>query len=147
MMAIVDHGSWTRYTRETTPDNFPASTIFLKRQSDDMDWYDYVHPHNQFQATSVKFTVNKSFDGTLDIIRAPNINEDALFPDSMLVVELLGDYSGYTTEELITMFSSKVIDLTTGDITDPPPVTPQMTPVEKTLNEILKRLDKLEQSK
>jgi hypothetical protein len=145
-MTIIDHGSWAQYKPDTTPEGFPASTLFVKRVSDDEDWYAYVHPQNKFQPTSVKFTVRKSQDGTLDIIQTPNMTADALFPEGCQLVELLGDYSGYTTDELITMFANKIIDLTTGEITDPPVKEPPPS-VEMRLRDIVRRLEKLEASK
>jgi hypothetical protein len=146
LMTIINHGLWSRYTPATPPEGFPASSMFLKRQNDDMDWYAYVHPQNQFQPTSVKLTVYKSQDGTADIVQAPSIHADALFPDSSTLVEILGDYSTYTTDELITMFSGKLIDLTTGEITDPPTKEPPPR-IEDQIRDIVRRLEKLEASK
>jgi hypothetical protein len=145
-MTIIDHGSWAQYKPETIPEGFPASALFVKRASDDRDWYAYVHPQNMFQPTSVKLTVRKSVDGLLDIVQTPNVSADALFPEGCQLVEILGDYSNYTTDELITMFANKIIDLTTGEITDPPTVPPPLS-LEAQIKDIVRRLEKLEASK
>jgi hypothetical protein len=119
---IKDHGTWTVYTPATLPTMAPAGAIFAQRDSDAVDWYDYVHPGTNFEGPSVKFTVQLDTDSGLNIIHAPQVETDRLFPGGMQVVELPGtDYSGYTHDQLISMFAGKVIDLTTGDITDPPP--------------------------
>lgn len=122
-MALIDHGSWTRYRPDTIPSGTPEGAMFAKRDSDGADWYDYVHPHNQFSPTSVKFTVRKN-EGGQDVINAPAINADMLFPDSAQIIEMTGDYSAYTTEELITEFANQIIDLETGEITPPVQINP-----------------------
>ena len=119
---ITDHGTWSIYVPANQPTGFPTGAVFAKRDSDGTDWYDYVHPGDNFQAVTIKFTVRLNTDDGLNYIVAPQVEADRFFPGGVRVVELPGtDYSGSTHDELITMFAGKVIDLTTGDITDPPP--------------------------
>lgn len=121
MVAPTDHGQWSMYIPATIPPDVPANAMFLKRQGDDQDWYAYVHAGTNFDAISVKFVVYLNASNSLTMIRAPAMDPTMLFPDGAQVVEMLGDYSSYTTNDLINQFANKVIDLTTGDITDPPP--------------------------
>lgn len=122
MAVPTDHGQWISYIPTTIPDGVPQNAMFAKRQSDDKDWYSYLYTGTSpFNATSVKLLTYLDESNSLTMIRAPAVDPSMLFPDGVQVVEILGDYSGQTTSELIAAFAGKVIDLTTGDITDPPP--------------------------
>jgi hypothetical protein len=118
------------------------AAMFCKRLSDDLDWYDHVHPGTNFFATSLKFTVRTNDDG-LHIIHAPAIDATMLFPESAQVIEMTGDYNSYSTDELIEMFAGKAINLETGEIT---PVARKQAPdpVMEALQSIMHRLDALE---
>jgi hypothetical protein len=148
MVAPIDHGVWFRYQPEVPPEQAPSYALFAQRQSDNMDWYEYVHSGTNFQPTSVKFVVAivQPTDTTSGYtkIQAPAVDPTMLFPsDNMGVVEMLGDYSSYTTNELIDQFANKAIDLTTGDITDPP--LPPVMRTANTFDGLLKRIEALEQ--
>jgi len=114
---FIDHGMWEAYVPDRIPEGVPKNTMFAKRASDGKDWYDYVHSGKNFQLASVKFTVADT------VIKAPTVDPTMLFPSNMRVIEMLSDFSGYTTDQLIDKFASKIVNITTGAITDPPPVT------------------------
>jgi hypothetical protein len=140
MMSIIDHGFWVKYMPAQKREDAPIGAMFAMRESDSQDWYEYVHPGNQFSANTLKCTVRVDPVSGLDTINAPVVDATMLFPDAALIVEISGDYSAYTTDELIDYFAGKVIDLTTGDITDPPPAPSTVS----IFDEIMQRLDKLE---
>jgi hypothetical protein len=138
MMAVKDHGHWVQYIPTEFPKDAPTNALFARRKSDGYDWYEYVYRSGKFDPKSLKLTVR---DG---VISAPAVDVSMLFPAGSQVIELSGDYTVHTTDELIELFASKAINLRTGDVTDiPVPELPQST----VISEILDRLAKLENSK
>ena len=57
MTQIIDHGKWVPYQPDTLPPHAPPNALFARRESDGVDWYDYVRNPDSFTADGVKFTV------------------------------------------------------------------------------------------
>jgi len=138
---MINHGKWVFYQPKVLPKNAPANALFAKRESDNVDWYDYVNS-GKFNPYTLKLTVAaREKDGPL-IISAPTKDATMLFPANHLVVELNGDYPSSQTER-IDKFAGRVFNLKTGKISEPP----RLPEVESVLDKILARLNKLEQRK
>ena len=143
-MSIKDHGEWVRYKPNPPPENMPANTAFARRVSDGVDWYDYVKG-DPFGKNSIKMTVRAREKGEPVTVSAPHVDASMLFPAGYRVIELEGNYTNLDEDARIEKFASKVIDLKTGKISDPPPPpAPPPSPLEKKLDAILARLEKLE---
>jgi hypothetical protein len=141
---MKDHGTWVRYKPANPPENFPTNALYAKRDSDGVDWYDYIKG-NPFAKNSIKLTVRAWTEGGPLIVSAPQVDASHLFPASHRVIEIEGNYSNLDEAARIEKFANKVIDLKTGKISDPPPPpAPPPSPLEKKLDAILARLEKLE---
>ena len=146
-MNIKNHGKWTGYIPETLPQNAPTGTLFCKREGDGQDWYDYVHPGTNFEATSVKFAAlwQEALGGY--IVGAAVYDATMLFPANQILAEIL-DYAGTDPQ---ADFGGKLYDQTAGTFTMPvlpePEPTPFETKVLSALDSIVGRLEKLEKSK
>jgi len=141
---MKDHGTWTQYKPAKPPENFPPNALYAKRDSDGVDWYDYIRGDN-FADGSLKLTVRSRTKGGPVIISAPQTDASQLFPADHRVIEIEGDYSGLDEGARIAKFASKVIDLKTGKLSEPPPPpAPPPSPLEEKLDAILARLEKLE---
>jgi hypothetical protein len=81
-MNIKDHGFWVRYTPTEIPKNAPPATMFCRRESDGMDWYEYVHPGTNFREDTIKMTI---IDGA---VAAATLDPTALFPQQSQVLEV-----------------------------------------------------------
>ena len=57
MTQIIDHGKWVLYQPDRLPEYAPLTALFARRESDGVDWYDYVRNGKNFFADTVKFTV------------------------------------------------------------------------------------------
>jgi len=94
MTQIIDHGKWVPYVPKQWPEHAPANALFARRESDGVDWYDYVKNPKSFSADTVKFIAfwQDAYDGyvvgaaTRDMSRFP-------CPLGMLVREIV-DYHG-----------------------------------------------------
>lgn len=148
-MNIIDHGNWIAYqpTARETPEGAPPNAMFARRESDGVDWYQYVSKPESFGANTVKFAA---------IYRAENINgyvvgpatyvADRIFPAGHIVAEIT-DYSGADPQADL---GNKVYDPATGAFSEQPPVPPGPFDSGKlmaALESITTRLDKLEQRK
>ena len=159
-MSTKDHGFWRRYTpikkvaKEPSPGdiatvkNIPDNVMYLKRDGDDMDWYAYVHPQDQFEIDTVKVVVDvKGRDATGEpIVRVAAVEADRLFPQEGQVLELMDVKRAQDEAALIEEFANHYIDLKTGKIGGRrvPPRPPVDDRVMGALEQILARLDKLE---
>jgi hypothetical protein len=137
---MIDHGTWTGYKPVNPPEDFPMNALYAKRDSDNVDWYEYVRG-DHFKENSIKLTVRIWKDGGPVIVSAPQLKAEHLFPAGHRVVEIEGNYSHLDEEALIKKFAGKIIDLKTGKISDPPPIE---MPENKELADIIARLEKLE---
>jgi len=93
MTQIVDHGKWVPYKPDQLPPEAPPNALFCRRESDGVDWYDYVNDDGNFSADGVKFTVfwQDAFNGFT--VGAATRDPTRLFPADMLVREII-DYRG-----------------------------------------------------
>jgi hypothetical protein len=112
-MTHIFHGDWTRYTPGTLPAGAPASTMFAKRTSDGQDWYDYVHPGNNFGAGSAAFTVSWAPNQNSLIVGSAVRDPVVLFPAEQGVYEIPG-YVGDPTQ-----LNEKLYDPATEVFSDP----------------------------
>jgi hypothetical protein len=93
MTQIIDHGKWQLYTPDRLPEFAPPGALFVRRESDGVDWYDYVRDSKSFGADTVKFTAfwQDAYNGFT--IGAAVHDPTLLFPADMLVREIV-DYHG-----------------------------------------------------
>lgn len=145
---FIDHGIWERYLPDTIPAGIPSNAMFARRTSDGHDWYDYLYPGTDFQPTSVKFTVAivQPTDTTsgYTIINASAVDTSMLFPsDNTRIIEMPGDYSSYTPRQLNDQFAGKMVDLESGEITNPP-TSSTLLYGQMTVNTLARRIEALE---
>jgi hypothetical protein len=111
--------------------------MFAKRESDEQDWYLYVHPplvevspHNMkavtpynfasFDEASVKFVATYQEIHGAYIIGAATFDPTMLFPGGGLLAEIF-EYTGTDPQ---TDFGNKVYDPVAKTITEAPPIPP-----------------------
>jgi hypothetical protein len=142
-MSVIDHGTWVRYKPKELPEGAPPHAMFCKRESDGVDWYEYVNSGKNFKNVSVKLTVMaREVNGPL-IISAPTTDPTTLFPAGHRVIEIEQDHSSKTVDELITHFANKIIDVKTGEMSDAPP--PRFEdPMARTIEKLVARIAALE---
>jgi hypothetical protein len=158
-MQIIDHGMWVRYQPDVVPSYMPRNAIYLKRESDGADWYDYIRPSDPNRASYVGFdpTIKSNFqehtikcgvfwhpDFKLHMIGAAVLDPTMLWPISQQVIEIVG----HSCDDPHAEFSRKVYDPATESFSvfTPPPAPPSK--IEQTildrLDAIAARLGKLE---
>jgi hypothetical protein len=138
-MTIIDHGTWARYTPAELPKDAPPGAMFARREKDGVDWYDYVNSGKHFSKTSVKLAVMaREADGPL-IVSAPATDATMLFPAGQRVLEITGSYNHRSIDDLISEFASKVIDVKTGKLSDPP-----QPPARLSIDDLMARIAALE---
>ena len=121
MMAFVDHGKWLIYTPATLPEGAPGGALFLRRESDGVDWYDYVKNGGNFTPGSVKFTALWQDTYSSYVSKVATFDETMLFPTGQIVREIL-DYTGSDPQ---TDVGQKLYDPATDNFSDIPyPVWP-----------------------
>ena len=93
MTQIIDHGRWVAYVPDKLPPTAPPNALFCRRESDGVDWYEYVNAGNNFSTDGVKFTAfwQDAFNGFT--VGAATRDPARLFPAGMLVREII-DYRG-----------------------------------------------------
>jgi hypothetical protein len=93
MTQIIDHGKWVPYKPDQLPPTAPPAALFCRRESDGVDWYDYVNAGTNFSAEGVKFTAfwQDAYNGFT--VGAATRDPTRLFPAGMLVREII-DYHG-----------------------------------------------------
>jgi hypothetical protein len=106
------HGSWSRYIPDPMPADKPVGTIFCKRDTDGVDWYDYAHTAGNFTDGSAKLTLMQGPNGLQ--VAASNTDPSALFPQGCTVLEVIG------FEGAASQFAGKIVDPTTDAFSDPP---------------------------
>ncbi len=127
-MNIINHGMWARYVPESPPEGFPENTMFCRRDTDAIDWYEFMKG-SPFQDGSVKMTVLG------DIVQAATFDASWLFPQSCTLLEVAGYEGGDPQAD----FGAKRYDPDTGAFSDPPPVVPSKASklgIKRALDEI-----------
>lgn len=140
-MKIKSHGEWVRYIPSSIPkEGVPDGVIWARRKSDDKDWYEYVRNKQNFGIKTVKFMAGPQSDGL--IVGNAVFDQTMLFPAGCWVFEIT-DYVG---TDPYGDFGNKIFDMTRSTFSDRKPYVPvdPLAPILKTMDEILKRLDKLE---
>lgn len=126
---IIDHGNWVPYTKEETlsPEGFPlvpAGTIFCKRESDGLDWYEFSRAEDSFKPGSVVIACLPTNLGliTQSVFALEDIQK--MFPQNQTLIEVLG----WEGEKPHNTFGGKVFDPEAGTFSDiPMPVVPVIT--------------------
>jgi hypothetical protein len=162
-MNIKDHGKWIKYIPDPIPEKAPANAIFAKRESDNQDWYLYVHavqvevsPHTMgtvtpynfenFDEASVKFVATYQEVYGAHIIGAAVYDPTMLFPAGGVLAEIFG----YTGTDPQADFGNKVYDPVAFTITEaptlpPPPLSDVVDPrLMAIIEDIMARLAALE---
>ncbi|MCA1458102.1 hypothetical protein I6F35_33755 [Bradyrhizobium sp. BRP22] len=119
MLNIIEHGTWARYVPNVLPPEAPAGAMFCKRESDGQDWYEYVHGGAVFAPNAITATVD--IDGR---VQAVTREADRLFPQSCLLIEILGDNE---TGDVQAAYGGKLYDPVAGTLSTftPPAVVPE----------------------
>lgn len=124
---IVNHGNWLPYTRDAvlSPEGFPlvpSGTIFCKRESDGVDWYDFSRAEGSFAEGSVLVACLNTNLGY--ITQAVYANPQTMFPQNCMLIEV----QGWEGEKPHNTFGLKVFDPEAGTFSDiPVPVQPVVT--------------------
>jgi hypothetical protein len=130
-MKIIDHGKWIPYkpSNDAWPEGAPAQALFAKRESDGVDWYDYVNPPKEnrqrlfsenFREDSVKIAFMWHESEQRWKIGPSVIDATLIFPANQIVREIIG-FGTTDEDEIIARLRSRYIDPETNEITDPPP--------------------------
>jgi hypothetical protein len=146
-MNIIEHGSWLPYKPEQLPPNAPPNTLFAKRESDGVDWYEYVNSGESFGKDSVKLTaIWRDYAGGY-VVGPAVYDATMLFPAGHIVFEIT-DYAGSDPQ---TEFGNKVFEpaaQTFSEMVPSPQSAMPLTPTEQkilgALDAITARLEKLE---
>ena len=144
-MNVIEHGNWVRYQPDVIRADAPLNTMFCRRESDGVDWYDYVHPGGNFNSNTVKFTAMMR-DGIGYIVAAATTDATAMFPADHIVGEIT-DYVGTDPQGDL---GNKVFDPATGAFTAQPAARHVVVETEaeklilQTLGKISDRLAALE---
>ena len=136
MMAHIDHGFWIRYKPEKPPEDAPTSALFAKRESDNQDWYDYVHPKDKFNPSNVVIAAIWRDYANGYVVGPAVYDASMIFPADHIIYEI-DDYAGSDPQEDLL---NKIYDPETGAFLDqpPPPDPPTLT-----LEQRVERLEKL----
>jgi hypothetical protein len=124
MTQIVDHGKWVLYQPDRLPEYAPPNTLFARRESDGVDWYEYVKAGANFDPGTVKFTAwwQDTYNGY--VVGAATRDPTRLFPADMLVREIIDYRGGDPQAEL----GNKLYDLDTHKLRAlPPPPPPDLS--------------------
>jgi hypothetical protein len=125
MTQIIDHGKWMPYVPDKLPPEAPPNALFCRRESDGVDWYDYVRDPKNFTADGVKFTAfwQDAYNGFT--VGAAVRDPARLFPANMLVREIIDYRGGEPQAEL----GSKLYDPHTHKLQTLPTLPDPMQPV------------------
>jgi hypothetical protein len=147
-MTRINHGKWKRYKPEglSRPlperEGFPGNKgiLYLRRESDGVDWYDY-QKDGAFIEDSVKLVIEEADGG--HFVRAAVVDVSRMFPVEALVIELTDVLREQDENSLIDEFSNRIFDLKKGLVMEPKPRA--ISGTETAIAKILERLDRIEQ--
>jgi hypothetical protein len=120
-LKIVDHGDWVVYNRvlsDAEKKLLPSGVVFLKRTTDDVDWYEYSRNPKNFAASSVLAMASPDGNDYSFTIQVATADRSNLTPAFVRVFEIL-NYKG-TVEDIQNTFARKVYTPFTKEITDKP---------------------------
>jgi hypothetical protein len=93
---IKDHGTWSQYTPDPTPEwaklavSFGGGVVFLKRDSDGVDWYDYRNSAQFTAGTIVVATMVEGPNGE-EIVKTAFRDASDIFPFAQRAIEIIED--------------------------------------------------------
>jgi hypothetical protein len=130
-MKIIDHGKWIPYkpAKDNWPEGAPLNALFAKRESDGVDWYDYVNPPKEdrgrlfsdnFREDSVKIAFMWHEAEQVWKIGPSVIDATMIFPANHFVREII-DFGTTDEDEIIARLRNRIINPDTNEITEPPP--------------------------
>jgi hypothetical protein len=140
-MKMIDHGKWLPYKPAKLPVGAPSHALFCKRESDGMDWYEYVNSGKNFAEHSVKISVLYHDFWKAWVIGPSVIDATMLFPANQIVREIT-DFGSIDEDVLIATFRNKHFDPDTNEIREPPPLPIVEDPALVALRERLENLEK-----
>jgi hypothetical protein len=120
MTQIVDHGRWALYQPDTLPEQAPSGALFARRESDGVDWYDYVRSGVNFGPDTVKFTALWQDIHNGYVVGAATRDVTRLFPAEQLVREIIDYHGGDPQAEL----GNRLYDPDTHRLRAPPILPP-----------------------
>jgi hypothetical protein len=124
-----------------TREDAPVGAMFAQRESDGVDWYEYVHPGTNFSPWNVVIAAVWREDVGGYVV-GPAVHDAAMiFPQGHIVVEI-DNYHGADPQKDL---GNKVYNLETETFSEQPPPTLPPDPLMAKLDTIMARLDKLEQ--
>jgi hypothetical protein len=88
-MKILDHGKWIAYEPDVPHKDAPLNTMYCRRESDGMDWYDYIRSGKRFSKDTIKFMAMEHGPNTGFIIGPVTKDVTKLFPAGHIVGEIL----------------------------------------------------------
>jgi len=121
MTQIIDHGKWVCYQPDKLPPGMPPNTLFARRVSDGVDWYDYSRDAKSFISDTVKFTALWQDIPGGYIISAATRDPTRLFPAGALLREII-DYHG--SDDLHLELNNKLYNPDTHTLHNRPPPPP-----------------------
>lgn len=130
MTQIMSHGRWIPYRPDKLPELVPSNTLFCHRESDLIDWYDYVRDENNFTAGSVKFMARKQDDSW--IISVASHDASMLHPADQWVMEVIDYHGGDPSEEL----AGRLFDPVALRLGDRPPIVALPDPLQSVLDRL-----------
>ena len=137
-MNIINHGKWLPYKPARLPPSAPPNTLFARRESDNVDWYDYVNSGKNFGARSVKLmAIWREYAG--GHVVGPAVRDATmLFPANHVVIEIT-DYTGIDPQ---AEFGNKIFQPDAGTFIGAPPPAPH--PFDKLIEQLTARIAALE---
>lgn len=136
-MNTIDHGKWVAYKPAILPPGAPENALFARRESDGVDWYDYVNSGTNFQSGNVVLAALYREASGQYVTGPATRDHTALFPAGCIVHEVT-DYTGSDPQGDL---GTKAFDPATGEFTDPiiPP-----SQRDAVLEDMVKRIAALE---
>lgn len=146
-MAHINHGSWVRYQPTETRAGIPLTVMYARRESDGLDFYDFVQPPaTPYAEGNVAIAVMWREEYNAYIVGAAVFDPTAMFPAGHTIVEI-DDYTGTDPQ---TDLGGRAYDLETMTLGEVPvfvmedPIMETQTKILSALDSIMARLDKLE---